>query len=60
VISFVYCQATFGALLAILIHHAMNAPLPHGLTVVNMLRREATILAKNQFYAQKCHRDSNY
>jgi len=36
---------------AILVHHAMNASFAHGLTVVNMLRTEASVLAENQFYA---------
>jgi hypothetical protein len=46
--------------LAILVHHAVNASVTHGFAVVNMLRSETAILAKNQFNAEKYHADSNY
>jgi len=58
--SFVDCQTAAASHLTVLIHHAMDITLTHRRRVVNMLRSEASILAKNQFYAQKCHRDSNY
>jgi hypothetical protein len=46
--------------LAVLVHHAVNASFPHGLAVVDMLRTEAPVFTKNQFYAEKSHADSNY
>ena len=46
--------------LAILVDDTMDTPLAHGLTVVNMLRREGAILAKKHFYEKKCHCYSNY
>ena len=46
--------------LAILIHHAMYATLFHGLGIVNMLGCEFTILAENEFHAEKSHSNSNY
>jgi len=46
--------------LAVLIHYAVNAALTHGLTVVDMLRTETPILAKNHFHAEKSHAYSNY
>jgi hypothetical protein len=53
-------KSTLAPHLSVLVHHAVDAPFLHGLAVVNMLRTEASILAKNQFYAEKSHADSNY
>lgn len=48
---FINRQRTAPAHLAILIEHAVDAALAHGLGVVDMLRSEAPVLAKNDFYA---------
>ena len=53
-------KSAFASHLAVLVHHAVDAPFPHGLTVVNMLRTEASVFAENQLYAEKSHADSNY
>jgi len=46
--------------LSILIHDAVDATVFHGLTVVNMLRREGAILARKYFHQEKKHAYSNY
>ena len=48
---FINRQRAAPAHLAILVEHAVDAALTHGLGVVDMLRSEAPILAKNDFYA---------
>jgi len=57
---FFYCKSAPATHLAVLIHDAMDATFLHGLAVVNMLRTEGSILAKNQFHAEKSHAYSNY
>ena len=42
---FAHRRTARGTHLAVLVDHAVDAALLHGLTVVNMLRREAPVLA---------------
>jgi hypothetical protein len=46
--------------LPVLVHDAVDTPLAHGFTVMNMLRTERSVLEENQFDAEKYHADSNY
>jgi len=59
-LSFLNGQTALSAQLAVLVHDAVNAPLLHGLTVVNVLRGEGSIWPEKYLYQQKKHADSNY
>ena len=56
----IHREPALGTHLAVLVHHAVDAPVLHGLTVVNMLRTELPVLAENQLHAEKSHAYSNY
>ena len=44
---------------AVLLDDAVDTALTHRLAVVDMLRREASVLLPQHFHEQQCHRDGN-
>jgi hypothetical protein len=60
IVSFAHRCPALCAHFAVLVHYAVDAAFLHGLTVVNMLRRKASVFACQHFYEQKSHAYSNY
>ena len=53
-------ELAFPTHLPVLIHHAVDTALTHGLRVVNMLRFELSLPHKEYSHKEKYHRNSNY